>query len=110
LLPSQHRIKSGSDFKLIMRSGRRVNSPAMTVYTHPNQEGLTRFGFVISKAVGNSVTRNLLKRRLRAAAKSRVREGLSLDVVIRANPVAAAVAFSALSETLAQALRDSSRG
>lgn len=43
-----------------------------------------RFGFVVGKKVGNSVVRNRIRRRMRAAAYALVREGLSgYDVVLR---------------------------
>jgi ribonuclease P protein component len=56
------------------------------------------FGFIVSKAVGNAVTRNLVKRRLREIAVHTLRaypQGLS--VVVRALPPAAKADFGALS-------------
>ena len=48
-----------------------------------------RVGFVVSKAVGNAVTRNRVKRRLRhLAAGARVKTPAGTDVVVRALPVA----------------------
>jgi ribonuclease P protein component len=49
-----------------------------------------RVGFVVSKAVGGAVVRNRTKRRLRALMAARVRSlPVGVDVVVRANPVAA---------------------
>jgi ribonuclease P protein component len=49
-----------------------------------------RVGFVVSKAVGGAVVRNRTKRRLRALMAARVGSlPTGLDLVIRANPVAA---------------------
>lgn len=46
-----------------------------------------RFGFVVTKKVGNAVTRNLVRRRLKAVARELVDGGLAgLDVVVRAMP------------------------
>jgi ribonuclease P protein component len=57
----------------------------------------TRVGFVVSKAVGNAVTRNLVQRRLRAAVLPRVAERPNgWDVVVRALPTSANVTFAAL--------------
>lgn len=49
-----------------------------------------RFGFVVTKKVGNAVRRNLVRRRLKAAARELVDSGFSgADVVVRALPVSA---------------------
>lgn len=56
-----------------------------------------RFGFIVSKAVGNAVTRNTVRRRLKAIcaeALPDLREGA--DVVIRALPSAATASFQDL--------------
>jgi ribonuclease P protein component len=56
-----------------------------------------RFGFIVSKAVGNAVTRNTVRRRLKAAcaeALPGVRDGA--DVVIRALPSSATASFQDL--------------
>ncbi len=55
----------------------------------------TRVGFVVSKAIGNAVARNRVKRRLRALVRARlVRDDLDVvdsrvDWVVRALPPAA---------------------
>lgn len=57
----------------------------------------TAFGFIVSKAVGNAVTRNLVKRRLREIAALSLKdhpEGLA--VVVRALPAAATAEFAEL--------------
>ncbi len=56
-----------------------------------------RFGFIVSKAVGNAVTRNTVRRRLKAIcheAAPGLRDGA--DVVIRALPAAATMPFADL--------------
>ncbi len=57
----------------------------------------SRFGFVVAKAVGNAVTRNLVRRRMRAAgadALSTMPAGA--DVVVRALPASAHVNWTTL--------------
>lgn len=57
----------------------------------------TAFGFIVSKAVGNAVTRNLVKRRLREfAALSLKDHPEGLCVVVRALPAAAEADFAGL--------------
>jgi len=56
-----------------------------------------RFGFIVSKQVGTAVTRNTVRRRLKAVcaeALPQLRPGA--DVVIRALPSAASADFGAL--------------
>lgn len=56
-----------------------------------------RFGFVVAKAVGGAVQRNLVKRRLRAIGAERIADGLSgVDVVVRALPGAAQTPYAQL--------------
>jgi ribonuclease P protein component len=57
----------------------------------------TVFGFIVSKAVGNAVTRNLVKRRLREIAVHSLQDHpTGLSVVVRALPAAAAADFAGL--------------
>jgi ribonuclease P protein component len=64
-----------------------------------------RVGFVVSKAVGAAVTRNLVKRRLRHLARERTtllpRESM---VVVRALPGAAAASYDELARELDRCL------
>ncbi|GAB3267837.1 hypothetical protein GCM10027449_00660 [Sinomonas notoginsengisoli] len=65
----------------------------------------SRFGFIVSKAVGNAVTRNLVKRRLREAAAFTVRDRpAGLDVVVRALPASARASWAELSNDYKSAL------
>jgi ribonuclease P protein component len=50
----------------------------------------SRAGFVVSKAIGNAVTRNRVKRRLRhMAAPVLAERPMGIDLVVRARPSAA---------------------
>jgi len=49
-----------------MRHGRRVREPMLHLVTYPNQLSHSRIGYAVSRRVGGAVTRNRLKRRLRA--------------------------------------------
>ncbi len=71
-----------------------------------------RFGFVVSKAVGNAVTRNLVKRRLRAASREVLPSvAPGTDVIIRALPGSDTVSWATLqTELAAGVVRDARRG
>jgi len=64
-----------------------------------------RVGFVVSKAVGPAVTRNLVKRRLRHLARERV-TSLPADgmLVVRALPPAALASYDELADELDRCL------
>jgi ribonuclease P protein component len=67
-------------------------------------------GFVVSKAVGNSVVRHRVTRRLRALMAQRVADlPDGADVVVRAQPAAATVRFEELAAELDRGLRRVSR-
>ncbi|CAG7618217.1 Ribonuclease P protein component [Leucobacter soli] len=90
-----------------MRSGNRVGGA--TCITHAVlhvDEGLpARFGFIVSKAVGNAVTRNLVRRRLKSIVERRLAAGFTgADVVFRALPASAAVPFAELERETVRAL------
>jgi len=65
--------------------------------THTEQQRPPRFGFIVSKQVGTAVTRNTVRRRLKAICaelRESVRPGA--DVVIRALPSSASADFAVL--------------
>lgn len=67
-------------------------------------------GFVVSKGVGNAVTRNRVKRRLRALATDRLRDlPVDADVVVRALAPAADADYVTLGRDLDGALRTAGR-
>jgi ribonuclease P protein component len=64
-----------------------------------------RVGFVVSKAVGNAVVRNRVKRRLRHLAREHVPSlPGSAVLVVRALPAAATASYSELSADLTRCL------
>jgi ribonuclease P protein component len=61
-----------------------------------------RAGFVVGKAVGNSVVRHRVTRRLRAAVREELhRLPPTADLVVRARPEAAAAGYTVLRRDLA---------
>ncbi|MDX2849012.1 MULTISPECIES: ribonuclease P protein component [Streptomycetaceae] len=116
MLPTENRLRRRQDFAIAVRRGRRAGRPLLVVHLRtdsdtrdPHAAGGTaspaRAGFVVSKAVGGAVTRNLVKRRLRHL----VRERLSVLppgslVVVRALPGAGDADHSQLARDLDAAL------
>ena len=113
MLSSCNRLTSPVQFREVVRRGRRCGGPLMVVHllassTEPRQPGqpaTPRVGFVVSKAVGPAVTRNLVKRRLRHLARERV-ASLPVDgmLVVRALPPAALASYDELADELDRCL------
>ena len=78
----------------------------MTYVGTAPDEGPTRFGFIVSRQVGSAVTRNTVRRRLKAVcaeALPLVRGGAS--VVIRALPSAAQADYATLRADVVRCLQ-----
>ncbi|KRV47319.1 ribonuclease P protein component [Wenjunlia vitaminophila] len=121
MLPTENRLRRRQDFATAVRRGRRAGRPHLVVHLSgghppvrdtrdPHATGGTppsaRAGFVVGKAVGPAVQRNLVKRRLRHL----VRERLALLppgslIVVRALPGAGTADHGELARDLDAALR-----
>ncbi len=104
MLPAGHRLTRRADFADTTRRGFRARRGALVVHLLP-VPGPTLVGFVVSKAVGGSVVRHRVTRRLRAL----VGEQLPLlpsgaRIVVRALPEAATRTSADLAEDLHEAL------
>ncbi|WP_435531456.1 ribonuclease P protein component [Ruania halotolerans] len=105
-------MRAADEFGAAIRSGARSSTRRVVVHYHSGSTRAesVRVGFVVSKAVGNAVTRNIVKRRLRSAMAGRVGElPQGCAVVVRALPASAEATFSELDEDLDEALRRARR-
>ena len=91
MLAKTHRVGRAEDYRGTVRRGRRITSSSLVAYVlNRADDAPARFGFIVSKAVGNAVTRNLVRRRLKAASFELLDTvPLGTDVVVRALPGAA---------------------
>ena len=117
MLPASNRLRDSDEFGAVVRRGTRAGRLTLVAHVLPLTSGLcaTKVGFVVSKAVGNSVQRNLVKRRLRGAMWNSLRIderrkghaclGGSTLVVVRALPPAATASFAELQRDLNSALK-----
>jgi ribonuclease P protein component len=111
VLSAAHRLTDAESFRTVIRSGRRAGSRTLVVHLvdpHDDQDPSPepRVGLVVSKAVGNAVTRHRVQRRLRHLA----REQLSIlpqsgTLVIRALPDAANAGSAELRTDLVRCLQ-----
>lgn len=110
MLPRERRLRRRTDFTEVVRGGRRAGRPLLTVHLAPAAEATkaalpARAGLVVSKAVGGSVVRTRVSRRLRHLLRDRLPalpEGTR--VVVRAAPAAADADSASLGRDLDLAL------
>jgi ribonuclease P protein component len=106
VLPSDRRIRNGDEFGAVVRGGRRASRRTLVVHLLREAGPVpARAGFVVSRAVGGSVVRHRVVRRLRALVAPRLSalpQG-SL-VVVRALPPAAEATSAQLGSDLDAAL------
>lgn len=87
MLARENRLLSADDFRVVLRRGRRITAGSMVVSILATVDAQARFGFVVTKKVGNAVNRNRIRRRMKAIARELVDGGLAgVDVVVRAAP------------------------
>jgi ribonuclease P protein component len=106
VLPRVNRMHRSGDFRRAVRTGVRATSSTLVVHAGAARSapGPVLVGFVVSKAVGNAVVRNQVRRRLRHAVRPRL-GGLSSElVVIRAKPAAAGADYARLVRDLDRCL------
>ena len=66
----RQRLTGSKRFARLHREGRSLANNLLVIRVLSNGTDDTRYGFIVSKRIGNSVTRNKVKRRLREAARS----------------------------------------
>ncbi|MFV2112198.1 ribonuclease P protein component [Micromonospora sp. LOL_025] len=126
MLAAAQRLRRSTDFAAAVRGGRRAGRGAVVVHlslpTTPDAPTATspeparssgteqpsapaRAGFVVSKAVGNAVVRNRVRRRLRHLVRERL-AGLppGSTLVVRAQPTAADASYPRLGADLDAAI------
>lgn len=123
MLPRRHRLTRPADYRAVLRAGqgrprRRAGTDLLVVHAalpgtgqpadqvSPSPTRPPRVGFVVSRAVGNSVVRHRVVRRLRALVAERLdRLPHGADLVVRAQPPAATASSADLATALDRALR-----
>ncbi|WP_336632050.1 MULTISPECIES: ribonuclease P protein component [unclassified Microbacterium] len=106
MLARGNRITRGAEYRAVVRGGSRCAGPHTVTYVAATSEDRPpRFGFIVSKQVGTAVTRNTVRRRLKAVcAEVLPQVPAGADVVIRALPSAAVADFAALRRDVVRGL------
>ena len=109
MLPAHHRLVDSDAFRVTVRSGHRSGSRTLVVHLGRDVSGTpARAGFVVSKAVGNAVVRNRVKRRLRHLTREHLPSLQELPgsavLVVRALPASATASYAELGADLDRCL------
>ena len=113
MLPTQHRLHRATDFREVLRRGRRASRPLLIVHVLLEPDPVTdvgtdvpaRAGLVVSKAVGGSVARHRTARRLRHLLRAHLSElPPGSRIVVRASAGAGEADSAALEGDFAPAL------
>lgn len=93
----KERILKHSEFKTIYQRGEKTDTEHFLVFTCPNDLGWKRLGVTVSKAVGNAVARNYVKRRLREYFRlHKTNLPAAADILIIAKPGSPELEYHAL--------------
>ncbi|AZC12769.1 ribonuclease P protein component [Microbacterium sp. ABRD28] len=106
MLARSHRLTRGSDYKAVVRRGRRCAGAHTVTYAMRAADSTApRFGFIVSRQVGGAVVRNTVRRRLKAVCAEALPDvGEGRDIVIRALPSAANATFADLRDEVTRCL------
>ena len=119
MLPRAARLHRSADFTEVVRRGRRASRTTLTVHLlgaqtfgapGAGEPATSRAGLVVSKAVGGSVVRSTVSRRLRHLLRDRLGAlPAGSRLVVRAAPAAAAASSAVLAADLDAALARATR-
>jgi ribonuclease P protein component len=101
------RLRQRADF-LAAASGSKVSAAAFVLQARKrSDEGPARFGFTVSKKVGNAVERNRVRRRLREIVRTSGSSGIRIghDYVLIGRRAALKVPYARIAEEFEGALR-----
>jgi ribonuclease P protein component len=102
VLAAVHRLRTSAEFTETVRRGRRAGRPLLSAHLLVTADAAPpRVGLVVSKAVGGSVVRHRVSRRLRHLLRDRVDLlPAGSRLVVRAAPAAATATSLALAADL----------
>ncbi|MYD35996.1 MAG: ribonuclease P protein component [Dehalococcoidia bacterium] len=102
---TDHRLRRSSDFDRVSHIGKgRANDLVVLRYA-PNDVDAMRAGYAVSKRVGGAVTRNAVKRRLRAAVRKLGPRESGVDLVFIARPQITQADYRGIEDAVADVLK-----
>ncbi|MDD2212006.1 MAG: ribonuclease P protein component [Clostridia bacterium] len=111
MLAQKYRLKSKFDFRKIYKYGQSIVNPYAVLYLFSRREKITsargpRIGFSVSKKIGSAVTRNQIKRKMRAAIKPSLQcMPQNVDVIFIARKKIKGIPFSDVEKSMNNLLK-----
>lgn len=111
MLQKPHRIRKQKEFDRIYSRSKRVRTEHYTILIHftdkkKKNQKLPRFGFVVSKKVGNAIVRNRTKRKMREIVRKKLSEfNESFEAIIIAGPKIVELDFHQLEESIIKSMQ-----
>jgi ribonuclease P protein component len=97
VLARENRIVTATDYRRLVRSGRKARGALTLAYgRRSDPDAPMRMGVIVARNVGKAVVRNTVRRRIKAVGWSLARDTRGLDLVVRALPPAASADFAAI--------------
>jgi ribonuclease P protein component len=102
------RLNKDNDFKRVRQFGRTFSHPLIVLIIDSNENKISRVGIIVSKALGNAVNRNRIKRQVRACMASMLEQiSGAWDMVLIPRPAISGSDFSTIEKALQDVLRRS---
>lgn len=98
------RLRQRQEFAKVYRRGRPYRSDLLIMRAVRTDEPLSRFGFTVSRAVGNAVIRNRVRRRMREAIGS-LGIASGWDIVFNSRVNIAQASYAQIRETMRMLLQ-----
>ncbi len=90
----QYRVKKSDEIESILKAHKSFSNKYFVVYKKENYEALNfRYAISVGKKLGNAVSRNKVKRQMRAIVDSILIPDLKMDVFIVARPSVSGLAY-----------------
>lgn len=95
MLAREHRLRSSDEIREVIKTGKRLSNSFATL--HYLESSTAKFAVVTSKALGNAVQRNLIRRRTKAVLAENLNSLALVSAVFRVKPAAQGMSFEELS-------------
>lgn len=106
MLPLAERLRANAQFQQVFREGRSFAEGPLVLNVRAADPAIRHAGFSVSKKVGKAVTRNRVKRRLRAAYRALLPElPRGFEAVVVARSSAATADYQTLESALRRAFQ-----